>query len=407
MEMPYFYQARDLVSASRTCVVGTKRDMILPDYCNADLIARRHPTCAAYYHQVPYFSVNCLGGHGVDFLCEHIVDVVTASSRHLKRSISSPLASIIHKFANHMLDFVAAILSLPVPQDVNRDTSDCEELDDETVKELVSSPLAKAWDASLKARANSDDNYMPTHQISPTLIAKANAQHERAAMDYVRRHTRIPVPQLRHRNLRDWMVSEFIEGEMLLECWDKQSLFMKFRIACTMRCYLSQLRRLKGTMPGRLENHVVDGPLFENAPHGPFQSLFHFQSWCEMIAICGWCSTAAHFKNIGRLDKLKPQPVVGEPWDLVYAHGDLNLTNCLLSKDGILWIIDWAESGFFPSWFDGASMAWYEKLQEAPRSWHFLRPFMAGKESDVKYNNFWAFFLNDVHRFPHSEQYEG
>ncbi|KAF8068745.1 hypothetical protein FPV67DRAFT_1668818 [Lyophyllum atratum] len=401
MKKPYVRQACDLVTAARTCVVGTKRDMIPHDYSSADLNARCQPTWAAYYQRVRYFSVDCLGGQGVNSLCEHIVNV---TSRDAKRSITSQLTSAFSKFTTYMLDLVAATFSLPVPRDVNRDTPDGEELDDDTVDSLVSSPLAKAWDEALKARANSTHDHMPTHQISTSLIAKANSPHERAAMDYVRRHTLIPVPQLRHRNLREWLVSDLIEGEMLLECWDKQSPFMKFRIACTMRRYLSQLRSLQNTMPGRPEDHVVDGRLFEHQAHGPFQSLYHFQSWCEMIAMTGWCSVAAHFRNVGRLAKLKSQPVVGEPWDLVYAHGDLNLSNIILSKNGVLWIIDWQESGFFPSWFDGVSMASYE---EAPQSWHFLRPFMAGKESDNKYDNLWSFFLQDIHRFAYSEPYEG
>lgn len=119
---------------------------------------------------------------------------------------------------------------------------------------------------------------------------------------------------------------------------------MKFRIACTIRHYISQLRCLRGTLPGRLEDQVVDGLLFEHE----FRSIGHFQKRREMISMTRWCSTAAHLKNVGMLHKLLPQPVVGEEWDLVFSHGDLNLTNLLLSKNGVLWVLDWRESGFYP-----------------------------------------------------------
>lgn len=83
---------------------------------------------------------------------------------------------------------------------------------------MVASPLALKWDQSLKERVGSSDNSVPTHQITSSLIVKSYSSVERVAMDYVRRHTRIPVPQPRYGHLRTWMVSEFIEGEMLLKC---------------------------------------------------------------------------------------------------------------------------------------------------------------------------------------------
>ena len=71
--MPYFRQACQLVpQASRICVVGTKRDTIQADYCEADLIARTHPSEAAYYHECAYFPVNCHDRLGVESICEHI-----------------------------------------------------------------------------------------------------------------------------------------------------------------------------------------------------------------------------------------------------------------------------------------------------------------------------------------------
>lgn len=280
-----------------------------------------------------------------------------------------------------------------------------EELDDEAVDLLVSSPLAEAWRSSLKERAQSTyaAQYMPTHQVLTTLIVKGNADHERLAVDYVRRHTRIPVPQIRHRNLQEWMAFEFIEGEMLCECLEKKSLFMQFRIACTMRCYLAQLRRLKGSMPGRLKNPgVVSGPLFDCSPRGPFPSLFLLQSWCEMIAIRGWCEMVELYQRVGTPWKIPPEPLVGKSWALHYAHGDLNTTNCLLSKDGVLWVIDWAESGFYPSGYDGAVMAHFN---DGPQSWQRMRSLIADG-GDAMHSRFWSFFNSGIYRYVCSHRYD-
>lgn len=276
-------------------------------------------------------------------------------------------------------------------------TPDGEELDDAAVSRLVRSPIAKAWEKWVKERVDAPWG-VPTHQITPNLIAKANAPHERVAVDFVRQHTRIPVPQVRHRHLKRWMVSEFIDGNMLYACWNAQSTFMQFRIACTVRHYLVQLRRLQGTIPGRLETHIASGPLFDCNEKGPFTSRAGFQAWCEMVAVTGWCSLATAFRHSGEANKMEPQqePVTHEPWDLAYAHGDLNLTNLLLGSDGVLWVVDWAESGFYPRWWDGVAMA---SFPDAPRSWHALRPFMAGRHADQMHKSFWAFFTQEVHRF--------
>ena len=222
---------------------------------------------------------------------------------------------------------------------------------------------------------------VPAHRILPSLIAKCNSTYECTAVQYVRQHTRIPVPQIRYKNLKRWMVSDFIDGEILLECWTRQSLWMKFRIACTIRSYLGQLRQLSGDMPGRIDDHTAEGPVFDEDVYGPFQSLTHFQNWCEMVAMSGWRRYSA-------------QPIVGPKWKLVYAHGDLNMGNILLSKDNVLWIIDWQESGFFPPWYDGVVLDYFANT---PRSWRFFIPFITGPiKTYISFRN--SFFI-DVHRF--------
>lgn len=100
--------------------------------------------------------------------------------------------------------------------------------------------MVQAWDMALKDRVDSHSplSWISAHKISPKLIVKWKELHEQTATDYVRRHTRIPVPQVRHRYLDEWLVSDFIEGVMLFECWERQTAWMKFRIACTIRSYL-------------------------------------------------------------------------------------------------------------------------------------------------------------------------
>ncbi|KAH7929175.1 hypothetical protein BV22DRAFT_1029803 [Leucogyrophana mollusca] len=76
----------------------------------------------------------------------------------------------------------------------------------------------------------------------------------------------------------------FGEVKPLLECWEKQSLFMKFRIAYTMRGYTFQLRHLTGAVPDMVVHGRMCGILFDDSEQGPSDSSTRFRQWCETVA---------------------------------------------------------------------------------------------------------------------------
>jgi hypothetical protein len=260
------------------------------------------------------------------------------------------------------------------------------------VNSLVESPEALAWDDTLKPYATMF-SAVSAHKITPTLLAKGLNPSERENMAYVRQHTNIPVPQPRYPHMSQWLVMDLVKGRMLLECWDKQSAFMKFRIACTMRIYISQLQRLRGTIPGTVAGGIVNGVLFEHERRGPFRDSTRFRHYYEMISKSGWVSVVIARRSMGILPLPGP-PVMGVEWPLVFTHGDFNLGNIMLSDDGVLWIIDWETGGFFPPWLETVGIRYFDS---APKSWRRLRWFMAGSYPD--YEKLWDLFMNDVHRF--------
>lgn len=60
---------------------------------------------------------------------------------------------------------------------------------------------------------------------------------------------------------------------------------------------------------------------------------------------------------------------------LVLTHSDMNMHNILVGDDGKIWLIDWAWSGFFPNWFEYASMIM--AVDECPHSFQRCVPFIA------------------------------
>ncbi|KAG6871880.1 hypothetical protein C0993_002684 [Termitomyces sp. T159_Od127] len=256
---------------------------------------------------------------------------------------------------------------------------------------MVKSPLAKQWDLSLE-RLRGPLGSISAHRITPTLLAKIYSASEVATLKLLRKHTTIPVPQPRYDHLQGWLVMDFVEGKMLIDCWSSLSFFMKLRVACTLRGYIGQLRRLRGVVPGRLEDGIVSGIQFEEVELGSFKSATHFRLYCESIAQYTWNYTVEHTKPT---QPLPPPLVFGDDWDLVLTHGDLNLTNLLLADDGVLWVIDWGNSGYYPKWMESVTMQHYDDTN--PKTWNDLRWLISG--SFPIYEVFWDYVEQQVERF--------
>lgn len=266
-------------------------------------------------------------------------------------------------------------------------------IDDSVVSALERSSLAQAWDRKLIVYSQMPSMGVSAHRITNSLLSKAAPRCERVNMTFVRSHTSIPVPQPRYPGLSSRLVMDFVDGKMLLDCWDSLSLFMQFRIACTLRCYIKQLRRLSGSRPGTVDGGVVDGVLFEGEERGPFQTSRDFRIFCELVSHCGWEAVVGDYRRGLRSDIPSP-PVEGDEWPLVFTHGDLHLSNLILSKDGVLWVIDWAHSGYYPVWMESVGLNFHFNN---PRSWRRLTWLMAG--TYPAYDHFWEMFLNAAHRF--------
>lgn len=257
----------------------------------------------------------------------------------------------------------------------------------------MTTPEALAWDEEL-IKYSTFSSTSTTHKITPGLIVKAANQRESATMRYVRSHTRIPVPQPRYPHLSSWLVMDLVDGKMLLECWESLSWWMKLRVACTLRGYVRQLRALTGTRPGSIVDGVIENhSLFDDNRCGPFANATEFRVWCELIAHTSWIRETRYLRSNGWSEDEDPYPIMDAEWLLVFTHGDLHLGNIMLSKDGVLWIVDWASGGFFPPWLDTVGM----RYLEPPASFQRYISFIAG--SFPEYELFWRLFMDDVYRW--------
>jgi hypothetical protein len=161
---------------------------------------------------------------------------------------------------------------------------------------------------------------------------------------------------------------------MLAECWTELSWWKKLRIAFTLRGYIRQLRRIKGTRPGPLGGDracQIEGVCFGERLAGPFETYPELAAWFNRKMV----AAKRHPRS-----KIPENPA---PFDdsmpLNLTHHDLHMHNIILGDDGQLWIIDWGRAGFLPPWFEYATMCYLSRPSHTSCWDDYVVPFAAGR----------------------------
>lgn len=224
-------------------------------------------------------------------------------------------------------------------------------------------------------------------RLTPNIVSKiTDSRTEVERMEFAARRTTIPVPRARRvSGMENVIAMDFISGRRLRETWDELSWWMKFRIACTLRLYIAQLRRLTHLLPG--DDGSVEGALFDDRSFGAFRNFGTFRYWCQIVAMDGYLLV----RRAGLPAQL-PSTHDSDWSGSVFTHGDLHLANLILGDDGRLWVLDWGSSGHYPSAFESLAMARYD---DAPTSWSKLNRWITGF-SVPSLSEFWGHFSLSV-----------
>ena len=200
---------------------------------------------------------------------------------------------------------------------------------------------------------------------------------EAQAMDYVAKHTKIPVPRLLDvfkLNGTVNIVQEFIDCPVLQDVWPQ--LCDEDRLGCMkeLKGYLDQLRALLPPDPDVVQ--AIDGSgcqdlrLKSDGVWGPFATHHEFQVYIgyEFIRRAPEIFQGAS----ERLAKIQ-----GRMWRTVFSHGDLGPHNILwnVKKKRIAAIIDWECSGWLPEYWDYCRAGTFAKLG-CPSWWDLFNQVM-------------------------------
>ncbi|TFK57710.1 hypothetical protein OE88DRAFT_1651587 [Heliocybe sulcata] len=185
-------------------------------------------------------------------------------------------------------------------------------------------------------RILSDDTVCKASGSASLILAEVNA------LEFVRAHTSIPVPQVRRvltGPTRSRFLMEYIKGRPLARLWLCMTLWQRFIVAWTLRSYIRQLR----VASAAYERRTVPGPMGDS-PQGFFTPLWMFgdrfkgpyNTWAEF---CDELNRRYGKRGLGLFNPTE---------DLVLTHGDLTARNIVVGEDGRLWLVDWGMSGFYP-----------------------------------------------------------
>ncbi|KAI0739909.1 hypothetical protein C8Q80DRAFT_1222116 [Daedaleopsis nitida] len=164
-------------------------------------------------------------------------------------------------------------------------------------------------------------------------------------------------------------------GAMLLEYWDSVSRFTQFRIACTLRLYIKQLRMLTRANVSTVDDGFIAGTFFDRNRY----RLNRRKRLSESTPV-----------DYARYQAKAPPPLPRPTIDRtpVLTHGNLNMSSIMLYREGGVWILDWA--GFYPACIEPLAM---RRRGRAP-----YRSFIAGATTEDE-QEFWHNLFSAIHRF--------
>lgn len=194
--------------------------------------------------------------------------------------------------------------------------------------------------------------------ISKKLCIKCGSfQHlsEAATMQFIAKHTSIPVPKIYCAFKRkDWtyIVMERIDGEMVYLEWSMRTEESKAKILAQLKRMIEEMRRLPPPKGAHVAN-VDGGSLYDSrlpgqqgnlGRFGPFNTVQDFHRYIRR-------DHAAHPGNPAEINDLISYHEAMSP-AVCFTHGDLSGLNILVRGDEVVGLIDWETAGWYPSYWE-------------------------------------------------------
>lgn len=198
----------------------------------------------------------------------------------------------------------------------------------------------------------------PVLFLSRKLCVKVGSfQHlsEAATMQFIAKHTSIPVPKVYcafKRKGWTYIVMERIDGRMVSLDWASRTEESKAKILAQLKDMVDEMRRLSPPTNARVAN-VDGGSLYDSrlpgklgdwGRFGPFNIVQDFHRYLRRNVDAHPNLPAEVNDLIAHHERVSPLPC--------FTHGDLSSFNILVRGDNVVGIIDWETAGWYPSYWE-------------------------------------------------------
>jgi hypothetical protein len=146
-----------------------------------------------------------------------------------------------------------------------------------------------------------------------------------------------------------------VQGITLEAAWPKLGWFMTIKPALQLRCFVKRLRSVTSSTAGSLATGECRSFWLDDRYSLPARS--NSQNMALFFRFCGSFTSmrkAMQASGGGAIDFKEQKPLRTETF--VFTHHDLAPRNILLGTFGELCLLDWDFAGFYPIYFEYASM---------------------------------------------------
>jgi len=184
---------------------------------------------------------------------------------------------------------------------------------------------------------------------------------EAQSSEFARQHTSIRIPKVFlvfcSQN-QVYIVSEFVAGTALRDCWGSMDATSRQDIATQISSYIWQLRNIQPapSCPGPLDKTCAwKGRWFTEYGIEPLDSYQALVDWLN------------HKREVSkRAHPSIDTPLFSTEHPLVFTHGDIAPRNFIVDKDKRLWLLDWDLAGWYPAYMEYATIAVEINDSESP-----------------------------------------
>jgi hypothetical protein len=171
---------------------------------------------------------------------------------------------------------------------------------------------------------------------------------EARVMDFIRIHTKIPVPRVHmvfERAGELYNVMDYVPGERLSRSYGTSAEDLQ-NIASQLAGIIRQIRAI--SIPQQSGIGTWDGRPFKNTWFRPLP-------WDRNVTLSCVFHSVAEYNDYwikrSKLD-ITAAPHVGTSTQIVLAHGDLNGANIIVKNGEIAAILDWDTFGWYPDFWE-------------------------------------------------------